>query len=372
MRKLFSRLALALALIAAPAFIAQATTPDQRVLLFSGKIKPVATLDFTSQTYKGQCASFSACVTFTRASQDTDSFYTDAAGSSYNTYSTNVPVITSAGFYVWEPRTQYVTSPASPANQTVTLTTGAHVLWAIGTGTVTIAAGTGSATGLGTHTPGTPLVFTVTVGGTFTLTKSGSLDRFQLEKGSFPTAFMPGASRAATVAQVAGALASGLLSISGTLISEIGPFSGSSYPDALIIGSNLSFAQAINSSNKFKVDAFRSAGATADTVTISKTAVNRVGVAWGAATFSLSTNGNAVVAGSGTTAFSGTAYLGAYSTASGFINGPIRSLAFYNVRIPDATFRTKTTVGASYAANDNGVRFAFANDNLPTHWRIAL
>ena len=42
-----------------------------------------------------------------------------------------------------------------------------------------------------------------------------------------------------------------------------------------------------------------------------------------------------------------------------------------NQRLPDATLQAKSVVGASYAANDNGVRFA-NNDNLPVHWRIAL
>ena len=42
-------------------------------------------------------------------------------------------------------------------------------------------------------------------------------------------------------------------------------------------------------------------------------------------------------------------------------------------RLPDATLQAKATVGASYAANDNGIRYAFAdNDNLPVHWRVAL
>ena len=42
-------------------------------------------------------------------------------------------------------------------------------------------------------------------------------------------------------------------------------------------------------------------------------------------------------------------------------------------RLPDATLQVKSVVGASYAANDNGIRYAFAdNDNLPVHWRVAL
>ena len=55
------------------------------------------------------------------------------------------------------------------------------------------------------------------------------------------------------------------------------------------------------------------------------------------------------------------------------MNGWVRSLTLYTTRLPDAVLRSKSVVGASYyAANDNGVRFAFANDNLPVFWRIAL
>lgn len=50
----------------------------------------------------------------------------------------------------------------------------------------------------------------------------------------------------------------------------------------------------------------------------------------------------------------------------------VKSFGIYSQRLSDATLQTRTVVGASYAANDNGVRFAFANDNLPVHWRIAL
>ena len=68
--------------------------------------------------------------------------------------------------------------------------------------------------------------------------------------------------------------------------------------------------------------------------------------------------------------FAGNAYLGSYSGGAQ-IDGHIKSFAIYNARLPDATLQAKSVVGASYAANDNGIRFA-DNDNLPIHWRVAL
>ena len=99
----------------------------------------------------------------------------------------------------------------------------------------------------------------------------------------------------------------------------------------------------------------------------------RAGVSWG------STGGRKLVANGGTVATdasnnelaTGTVNLG--QGQGTYINGWLRSFAIYNSRLPDATLQAKSVVGASYAANDNGIRYAFAdNDNLPIHWRVAL
>jgi len=346
----------------------------RRSVVMGGSISPVATLDFTSQTYTGQCATLAACITFTRASQDTDSYYTDDAGSSYNTYSTDVPVLTSAGLQVFEARTQYLTTPASPSNQTVTLTTGQHVLWAIGTGTATIAAGTGSATGLGTHTPGTPLVFNVTVGGTFNVSKTGTLNRWQLEKGTFATPFMPGASRAETVAQLTGPALTALQGGSGSAIVQVSDMA-SPVTATAFIGSNganfpLYYFGATN-----KVRTYNNSAALDVAAAPTITAPLRAAVAWAAGGRSVTFNGNTVASDAGvfvSPAIS-SAYLGSQTSGTQYwLNGHVASLSFYSKRLPDATLKAKSVVGASYAANDNGVRFAFANDNLPVLWRIAL
>ena len=398
MRKIFARIALALALIAAPAVVAphierasapvavstvidsvspsaQALTPAERVVLFSGKAQPVATLDFTTQAYTRACPTFASCVTFSRASQETDSFYTDAAGSSYNTYANNVPVITSAGLQVFEARTQYLTTATSPASETVTLTTGQHTLWAIGTGTATIAAGTGTATGLGTHTPGTPLVFNVTISGTFNISKTGTLNRWQLEKGAFATPFMPGASRAADVAQLTGAALTALQGAKWSAAVEFTAATGApgifNYRLLSTVGGAGSLAFGTNTTVSWIgtsiITATLGTGGWESTSRAAFAAATAGGIA-------LVANGGTVVTDAATpsTGAVTSAYVGSNAGSSNFANGWLRSLAVYNVRLPDATLKAKSVVGASYAANDNGVRFAFANDNLPVWWRIAI
>jgi phage-related protein len=147
--------------------------------------------------------------TFARASTATDSFYTDAAGSSYNSYSNNVPRFAGSAGFISETqaRTQLLTNPTAPTNQTTpsltTTSTGAYCLWVIGTGSATITANTGAATGLGTATAGNPVIFTVTTAGTFNIAFAGSITRAQLEKGGSPTSFIPSGTRAAETCTLA-------------------------------------------------------------------------------------------------------------------------------------------------------------------------
>lgn len=172
-------------------------------------------IDFTTSTLGG--------MTFARASTATDGLYTDAAGSSYNTFTTNTPRYSATWGLLYESqaRTNYLLNSTAPATQTTgSLGVANHVLWVIGTGSATITAGTGTATGLGTATAGNPVFFSVTGAGTFTVTVSGSLDRFQLEKGGSPTSFIVTAGATATRAAETCTLATGawFSSTAGTLL----------------------------------------------------------------------------------------------------------------------------------------------------------
>jgi hypothetical protein len=80
----------------------------------------------------------------------------------------------------------------SPASQTVSLsTTGYYTLWVEGTGSCAVAANTAVGTGFGTATDGSYVVINITSVGTVDLTVTGSLARFQLEKGCNPTSYIP-------------------------------------------------------------------------------------------------------------------------------------------------------------------------------------
>lgn len=181
-------------------------------------------IDFTTSTLGG--------MTFARASGATDSLYTDAAGSSYNTFTNDQPRFSATWGLLNEPqaRTNYLFNSAAPATQTTpSLAVANHALWVIGTGSATITAGTGVATGLGTATPGTPLLFSVTTAGTFTVTVTGSLNRFQLERGGSPTSFIVTAGAIGTRAAETCTLATGawFSATAGTLLADFAmPFVG--------------------------------------------------------------------------------------------------------------------------------------------------
>jgi hypothetical protein len=142
-------------------------------------------------------------ITFTRASSATDSLYTDAAGSSYNTYAANVPIVTTRGLGVFEQHTNYLLNSTAPATQTTgTLTVGTYVFWCIGTGNVTLAAATAVGSGFASTTCslGTFATLAISTAGTVLVTVSGSVDRFQLEGGGGPITPTPFIVTAATLA----------------------------------------------------------------------------------------------------------------------------------------------------------------------------
>lgn len=148
-------------------------------------------------------------IPFTRASVATDSRYTDAAGSSFNSFITNQARIDANGLLMEEARTNRLLNSAAPVTQTTaSLATGTYVFWCIGTGSVTTSAGTATGTGFGAQACSSSSFQTIvlTVAGTVTATVSGTVNRFQLELGAIPTTFIQTtgavATRSADVAQV--------------------------------------------------------------------------------------------------------------------------------------------------------------------------
>lgn len=115
-----------------------------------------------------------------------------------------VPRVTTLGILAERTSTNYAlnnrTHPKA-AEASAALGTGAHVAWHEGTGTMTVANGTATTTGLACAavSPGTLCTFTVTVGGTMALTTSaGTVTKAQIETGSTKSSEIPTAGTAVT------------------------------------------------------------------------------------------------------------------------------------------------------------------------------
>lgn len=168
-------------------------SPASRVAHLGRDMRPALDLVFTGTTLPSG-------VTFSRAGTATDSLFTDAAGSSYNTYAADVPrLLGSRGILFEGARVNYAKNSDSPATHTtVNVGTGSRTLWVIGTGSCAISAGTAVGTGWGTATAGSPVTVNITVSGNVTLTVSGTLTRFQLESASGPSSYIPNGSSTTT------------------------------------------------------------------------------------------------------------------------------------------------------------------------------
>lgn len=198
----------------------------------------------------------------------------------------------------------------------------------------------------------------------------------QYEVSAFATSFIPNYStsttRAAETVQLTGAALTALQGSAATFIAEwtsgVSPLSSNAYIFTASGGSGLR----IWTTNSYRLtNGTNTIDATLPSGNVQQ--VQRTAFAFSAAGRSTVASGGTVATDANGAAMSGNMYLGSNLGSTAFINEHIRSVGIYNSRLPDATLQSKSVVGASYAANDNGIRYAFAdNDNLPVHWRIAL
>lgn len=296
-------------------------------------------------------------ITYTRADCSpsstcaTDSLITDAAGSSYSTYATNAPVIKSSAFYIYESRTNYLLNSAATATQTTgSLGTGTYQLWCTGTGSLTSTAGTATATGLGAIgcSTGSAQTVTVTVGGTLVITKTGSVDRFQLENGAYPTSFIVTAgaatTRSADVAQITGAPLAALQGTQASVIVE-----GVSNVPNFVDNRDFVFAgnEFVYTNGAGDVQSFNGSSSLTDG-NVTSSSINRFAFAFASSSRALVSNGGTVATDTNNIAAVVNAYIGSNSGSGQFINGYVRSIALYNVALGSSYLQSKSVVGADY------------------------
>lgn len=296
-------------------------------------------MDFANGRYFGGL--LASLLSTSRASSGTDLLPSSVSGFAYSTFANTILRITPGlGLLIEEARTNVLLNSTAPVTQTTgSLATGTYTLWVNGSGSAAVSAGTATITGAGSATNGAPITFVVTVAGTVTVTKTGSLNAFQLELGAFGTSLVvtagASATRAADVATFTGALlavfngtsGSALLQTSATPNAANFPFLMANAAHAISFSrllSNTSFRSTVSAVN---LDVTLGSGSFASGTV-------KQGSAW-------SVSGRSVVGNNGTLLTDGNS-LSAADVQFAMFDGYIQRLTAFNSRLPNATLQALT------------------------------
>ena len=262
------------------------------------------------------------------------------------------------GLLVEEPRINLLLNSlidgTSLSTQNVTVAAVAHTISFYGTGTITLTgAYVATVTGTGAYPNRQTLTFTPVVG-VLICAVTGSVQYAQLEAGGFATSFIPTAGTATT-------RAIDLASMTGTNFSSwYDQTQGSFVVSVSTFGSGANrFALGVsNGANSERIVLFATATSTLRYIVtdgnvsqadislagMNVNVVNKIACAYQANSFNCALNGTL---GSGDTAgplpTPDKLFIGSDASGVAPINGRVRSVAYYNTRLPNATLQTLTT-----------------------------
>jgi hypothetical protein len=231
----------------------------------------------------------------------------------------------------------------SLSTQSVTVSAVAHTISFYGTGTITLTgASVATVTGTGVYPSRKTLTFTPIVG-VLVCTVTGSVQYAQLEVGSSATSFISTAATAVTrnadAASMTGTnFSSWYNQPEGTLLAA---FSGAgAYAVAMNDGTNNNFTGIANNSTTV-IRGITAVAAAARTVDMPTTAgaINKTAFAYKLNDLAGSTNGGTVVTNATAAIPSLTRMVIGTFGSFGFLNGHVRTIAFYNTRLPNTTLR---------------------------------
>jgi hypothetical protein len=264
--------------------------------------------------------------------------------------------LTANGLLIEEARTNLLINSKADgttlATQNVAVTAQAYTLSFYGTGTVTLsgASTAGPLVGSGVFPARNSLTFTPTAG-TLTLTVSGTVQYAQLEAGAFATSVIPtGSSSVARSADDANMTGTNFTSwynqTEGTFISQFDSAISAGFGGPLtyyLDGSNRACVQ-ISVAGPYIRSCNLVAGVTDVDLQISgftSGQTYKFADAYAVNNFGASRNGSATITDTSAALFAATTLgIGRAGVSGGFLNGHVKSIAYYNARLPDAQLQS--------------------------------